>query len=114
MGRSGVGRMAVSLSAGSVARRTVGWASVEGKLNVGLLGCGNVGGAVARMLHEHAEDIARRAGLHIESTRIAVRDPSKDRQVPVDPESCTDDPRSVVTDSEREVVAELVGAVDSA
>src|SRR2546422_9937598 len=83
-------------------------------LNVGLLGCGNVGGAVARMLHEHAEDIARRAGLHIEITRIAVRDPSKDRMVPVDPERFTDDPRSVVADSEVDVVVELVGGVEPA
>ena len=35
---------------------------MERTLRVGMLGCGNVGGAVIRLLDEHRDDIARRAG----------------------------------------------------
>src|SRR5438094_551139 len=34
-------------------------------IRVGLLGCGGVGSAVARMLHDHADGIERRAGVRI-------------------------------------------------
>jgi len=54
-------------------------------MQVGLLGCGNVGSAVARVLHEHAQDIARRAGVRIEVARVAVRDLSRHRDAPIEP-----------------------------
>jgi homoserine dehydrogenase len=87
---------------------------MSGTLRVGLLGCGNVGAAVARMLHEHADDIARRAGLHIKVARIAVRDPSKGRDVPVAPERFTDDALSVAGDPDIDVVVELIGGIEPA
>jgi homoserine dehydrogenase len=81
---------------------------------VGLLGCGNVGAAVARMLHEHSDDIARRAGTRIEVGRVAVRDPSKHRDVPISPESFTTDPFEVVRDPSIDVVVEVMGGTDPA
>ena len=83
-------------------------------LNVGLLGCGNVGAAVARMLHEHAGDIARRSGARIELACVAVRDPSRDREVPIPPERFTDDPMRVVRDAGIDVIVELIGGVEPA
>src|SRR5438067_2275226 len=52
-------------------------------LRVGLLGCGNVGAAVARMLADHADEIELRCGSRIEVARVAVRNLSKERDVPV-------------------------------
>ena len=46
-------------------------------LRVGMLGCGNVGAAVVRLLRDHAADIERRAGARIEIVRVAVRDPDE-------------------------------------
>ena len=48
-------------------------------MRIGLLGSGNVGAAVIRLLHEHGEDVARKAGVRLEVVRVAVRDPGRDR-----------------------------------
>jgi homoserine dehydrogenase len=83
-------------------------------VRVGLLGCGNVGGAVIRMLHEHAAEIERRAGRRIDVSRVAVRDLTRQRAVPVAPEFFTDDPAAVVGDPEVDVVVEVMGGLDPA
>ncbi|HXF57019.1 MAG TPA: homoserine dehydrogenase [Actinomycetota bacterium] len=81
-------------------------------LRVGLLGCGNVGAAVVRMLHEHAEEIERRSGRRIEVARVAVRDPGRDRRVPCPRERFTAHPFDVVRDPEVDVVVELIGGIE--
>src|SRR6266542_6028594 len=83
-------------------------------VRVGLLGCGNVGAAVARMLHENAEEIGRRAGRPIEVSRVAVRTPGKDRSVPLASSVFTDDAADVVRDPAVDVVVELMGGLEPA
>jgi homoserine dehydrogenase len=83
-------------------------------LRVGLLGCGTVGTAVTRLLHDHREDIARRAGCRLEVWKIAVRDPSKRREVPVHPSAFTADPMEVVDDPDIDIVCELLGGSEPA
>ncbi len=83
-------------------------------LKVGLLGCGTVGSAVIRLLREHREDIARRAGCRLEVTKIAVRDPTKARDVPLDATSIVADPMAVVDDPEIDIVCELIGGLEPA
>jgi homoserine dehydrogenase len=86
----------------------------ERTLRVGLLGCGNVGAALIRLLHEHADDIALRAGCRLEVARVAVRDPGRDRGVPLSPERFTRDPQAVIDDPEVDVVCELIGGMEPA
>jgi homoserine dehydrogenase len=83
-------------------------------MRVGLLGCGNVGAAVARMLHENADEIERRAGRRIEVTRVAVRDLSKDRSVPVASDLFTTEPAEVVRDDGVDLVVEVMGGIEPA
>jgi homoserine dehydrogenase len=83
-------------------------------MRVGLLGCGNVGAAVIRLLDEHAADIARRAGCRLEVARVAVRDPSRARDIPLDPARITGDPTAVVEDPEVDIVCELIGGSEPA
>jgi len=83
-------------------------------LRVGLLGCGTVGTAVTRLLHDHREDIARRAGCRLEVSKVAVRDPSKRRDVPVHPSAFTPDPMEVVDDPDVDIVCELMGGSEPA
>ena len=52
----------------------------ERVVRVGMLGCGTVGSAVARTLDEHVDDIARRAGVRLAITRVAVRDLDRERE----------------------------------
>ena len=83
-------------------------------LRVGLLGCGNVGAAVIRLLHEHAEDIAMRAGCRLEVTRVAVRDVDRERDVPVPATAFTTDAGSIVDDPAIDIVCELLGGTEPA
>jgi homoserine dehydrogenase len=82
-------------------------------LRVGMLGCGNVGAAVARLLRDHAGDIERRAGARIEIVRVAVRDPSKRRDASPLPNLVTE-PDDVVTADDVDVVLELIGGIEPA
>ena len=83
-------------------------------LRVGLLGCGTVGTGVARLLHDHREDIARRAGCRLEVSKVAVRDPSKRRDVPLHPSAFTADPMEVIDDPDVDIVCELMGGSEPA
>ena len=83
-------------------------------LKVGLLGCGNVGAAVVRLLDEHRDDIARRAGCRLEIARVAVRDPARPRDTPLDPSLIVADPMDVIEDPGVDIVCELIGGVDPA
>jgi homoserine dehydrogenase len=83
-------------------------------LRVGLLGCGTVGTAVTWLLHDHREDIARRAGCRLEVAKVAVRDPSKRRDVPVHPSAFTGDPGEVIDDPDVDIVCELMGGSEPA
>ncbi|MEO8476284.1 MAG: homoserine dehydrogenase [Actinomycetota bacterium] len=86
----------------------------ERTIRVGLLGCGNVGAAVIRLLAEHADDIAMRAGCRLEVARVAVRDLARDRSVPLPANAFTTDAASVVDDPAIDIVCELLGGMEPA
>ncbi len=86
----------------------------ERTIRVGMLGCGTVGSAVLRLLADHADDIAMRSGCRIEVTRVAVRDPDRDRDVPLHRDAFTTDGFSIVDDPDVDVVCELLGGVEPA
>ena len=48
-------------------------------MRVAVLGAGNVGGALCRMLFEDSDGIAARAGVRLELVGVAVAHPSRDR-----------------------------------
>ena len=83
-------------------------------VRIGMLGCGTVGAAVVRMLHDHAPDIERRAAARLEVVRVAVRDPDLDRGLPIDPGVFTSDAHAVATDPSVDVVVELIGGIEPA
>jgi len=83
-------------------------------LRVGMLGCGTVGAAVVRMLDEHAGEIARRAGARVQVVRVAVRDPDRQRDVPLDPSQLVKEPDEVVSAPDVDVVVEVIGGIEPA
>lgn len=83
-------------------------------VRVGVLGCGNVGAALLILINEQHAEVARRTGLALEVRAVAVRDPGRNRNVPVDPGLFTDDPASVVANPEIDVVVEVIGGIDPA
>jgi homoserine dehydrogenase len=83
-------------------------------VRIGLLGCGVVGGATARILQDHAADLERRSGATIEIARVAVRSLAKPREVELPPKMWTTDPWEVVSDPEVDVVVEAIGGIEPA
>jgi homoserine dehydrogenase len=81
-------------------------------VRVGILGCGNVGAALARQIHEQGDAIAARAGVRLEVGRIAVRNLSIDRGLNLPASTFTDDPMSVVQDADIDLVIEVMGGID--
>jgi homoserine dehydrogenase len=80
-------------------------------LRVALLGLGNVGAGVAKLLLEQPDRLALRAGRPIELRHVIVRDLKKSRPVPLPPGAVSDDYRRVVSDREVDVAIELIGGV---
>lgn len=83
-------------------------------LKVGLLGCGNVGGALVRLLVDDSERIAARTGLQVSLAGVAVRSQSRERDAPVPAGLLTADAQSVVSDPEVDVVVEVIGGIEPA
>jgi homoserine dehydrogenase len=84
-------------------------------IGVALLGLGNVGGGVVKLLEENATAIEQRLGARIEVRAIAVRDPSKaDRVVPVDRARLTTSIDDAIRRADIDVVCELIGGTTEA
>jgi len=83
-------------------------------LNLAIVGLGNVGTGVARILTEHPERIVRRAGRPVVIKKAVVRDLSKPRDVQLPPGVLTADLDSVIRDPEITVAVELMGGLHPA
>ncbi len=83
-------------------------------VRLGLLGCGNVGAALARLVLADGDAIAGRTGVRLEIARVAVRSRSKDRGVELDADVWTTDAASVVADPAVDVVVEVLGGIEPA
>ena len=83
-------------------------------INIGILGLGVVGSGTVRVLTEHADAIARKVGVPLVVTKIAVRDMSKSREVVLDSILLTDNPDNVINDPDIHILCELIGGVEPA
>ncbi|MFP3460482.1 homoserine dehydrogenase [Arthrobacter globiformis] len=81
-------------------------------LKVALLGCGNVGAQVARILIDDAGTLAPRTGARLELAGIAVRNLDADREVDLPRELFTTDGETLVKDAD--LVIELMGGIEPA
>jgi len=82
-------------------------------LKIALLGCGNVGTQVARLLREEADELAVRTGARLELAGIAVR--RLDRPRPgIDPALLTTDAMELATRPDIDIVIEVVGGIEPA
>ena len=84
-------------------------------IGVALLGLGNVGGGVVKLLADNAEAIETRLGARIAVRAIAVRDPEKgNRVVDVDRNLLSTDLDSVIDRPDVDIVCELIGGTREA
>ena len=79
-----------------------------------MLGCGTVGGGVARLLEERATELAARAGGPLRLAAVAVRDLTKARGPGLAGARLTASPAEVVRDPEVQIVVELMGGAEPA
>ena len=81
-------------------------------LKIALLGCGNVGAQVARILLDDADMLASRAGARLELAGIAVRNLDAPREVELPRGLFTTDAETLVKDAD--LVIELMGGIEPA
>lgn len=82
-------------------------------LKIGMLGCGIVGGEVARLLQENQGELSTRSGARLVLTKIAVRN-TEVRRAGIDPALFTSDANSVVADPEIDLIIEVMGGIEPA
>lgn len=78
-------------------------------IKVGLCGFGVVGQGVFNHLQKREDDLSAKLGARIKVVRIAVRDTAKKRDFDFDPKILTNDPLSIASDPEIDIVCELMG-----
>ncbi len=83
-------------------------------MRVGVLGCGNVGGALVQLIERQAGVIEARTGVRLVVASVAVRNLSRERDVALAPEVLTRDARSVVDDPDIDLVVEVIGGIEPA
>ncbi len=82
-------------------------------LQIGMLGCGNVGAEVARLLTSDSGDFKERAGAELELVKIAVKDMEKARPG-IAKKLLTSDADSIVNDADIEIIIEVMGGIEPA
>ncbi len=83
-------------------------------IKVGLFGLGTVGRGVWQLLSRQNDVIVDRLGCKLEITKIVVRDPSKERGLPVPSALITTDAREILEDDDIRIVIEVIGGTVAA
>ncbi len=81
-------------------------------LRIAIAGLGTVGAGTLRLLNEHVETLAARAGRPLTVTAVSARNKSKDRGVSVEGLAWFDDPVAMAREAEADAVVELIGGED--
>ncbi len=84
------------------------------QVNLGIIGGGTVGGGVYQAVQRNGALMASRLGVSLNVRRVAVRDLKKARAVSFPAGLITADWRSVVADSEVDLIVELMGGTTTA
>jgi homoserine dehydrogenase len=80
-------------------------------LRVGMLGCGVVGGEVARLIIANQKDLTARSGAQLDLVKIGVRNLARPN---VAKELLTTDLDSIVKDADIDLIIEVIGGIEPA
>lgn len=83
-------------------------------INLGLIGFGNVGSGVVKILNDKKAFLAAKTGLDISIRRICDKDITSKRNVSVDRKLLSRDPKDILNDPQIDIVVELMGGVSPA
>jgi len=84
------------------------------KINVGLIGFGNVGSGVVKVLRDKRSFLAEKTGIEINVRKICDKDLASKRNVCVDKKLLTRDAREIINDTQIDILIELIGGVHPA
>ncbi len=84
------------------------------KVNVGLIGFGNIGSGVVKILREKKSLLSEKTGLDINIKKICDQDIASKRNVSVDKGLLTRNPREIIDDPQIDILVELIGGINPA
>ncbi len=84
------------------------------KINVGLIGFGNVGSGVVKILSDRKSFLSDKIGLEINIKKICDKDLVSKRNVAADRSLFTKDPSDIIDDPQIDIVVELIGGIHPA
>lgn len=84
------------------------------KINIGLLGLGNIGTGTYKTLEMNYEHIKEVTGIDFEITKILEIDVDRERDITVDKSKFTQEPMDIFKDPEIDIVIELLGGIQPA
>lgn len=84
------------------------------KINIGIIGFGNVGSGVVKILRERKAYLCEKLDLEIAVKKICDKDLSKKRNVAVDRQALTQEANEIINDPQIDIVVELIGGIHPA
>ena len=84
------------------------------KINVGLIGFGNVGSGVVKILRERKSLLSAKIGLEINIKKVCDKDLARKRNVGLDKTLFTRDAKEIIYDPAIDIVVELIGGIHPA
>lgn len=83
-------------------------------IKIGLLGLGTVGSGVYKIINENNISIEKKIGTKIKIEKILVKDINKYRDLKLDNQLLTTDPKEIIRNSEINLIVELIGGENPA
>lgn len=84
------------------------------KLNIGLIGFGNVGSGVVKIIRDRKALLAEKTGVELEIKKVCDKDILSKRSVSIDKALLTRNAEDVINDPQIDIIVELVGNIHPA
>ncbi len=84
------------------------------RINIGLIGFGNIGSGVVKILRNKKSLLSEKTGLDINIKKICDQDIISKRNVSVDKKLLTRNPKEILEDSQIDILVELIGGIHPA
>lgn len=84
------------------------------RINIGLIGFGNIGSGVVKILRNKKSLLSEKTGLDINIKKICDQDIISKRNVGVDKSLLTRNPKEILEDSQIDILVELIGGIHPA
>lgn len=84
------------------------------EIGIGLLGFGIVGSGVAKILHNHRDDLQHKLGVPVRIKRVLIKNKEKERETELPKEAFTDQLDDLLNDEAIDIIVEVFGGTDDA